>query len=435
MCLPPEPFDAGAEYPRTLYVDPNGSDEQGTGTEQEPFQTLPRAAREATPGTQIILRKGNHRPGNMIPSLHGEPDAPILISGETREGTVFSGGNTGLHFTDPRYVVIQDFTVQDASGNGINVDDAGTYETPAEYVILRNLTVRNIGPSGNRDGIKLSGVDRFRVEGCSIESPGDGGSAIDMVGCHDGLLTRNRFSQIGSTGIQAKGGSTRLLIYANYFEDGGARALNIGGSTGMQFFRPMDATAEGSWITAWANIIKNAQTPVAFVGCENCLFAHNTVYRPTKWAARILQENHHDRLIESHNNVYANNIIVFDDRVNVFVNIGPNTLSNTFLFAGNLWFDLSDSGFSGPHLPVREMGGVVQKDPLFAGPEQSDFHLQKDSPAIGAAYPLASIVEKVPLYRPQLGDYEGRCRMVPASIGAFEGSRPTCVQGWKTRYP
>ena len=36
-------------------------------------------------------------------------------------------------------------------------------------IVLEGLTVRRVGPRGNRDGIKLSGVTDFRVESCRVE--------------------------------------------------------------------------------------------------------------------------------------------------------------------------------------------------------------------------------------------------------------------------
>jgi hypothetical protein len=435
LCPLPEPFDAHAVYARIFYVSPNGSDASGTGAREQPFHTLQRAVQEARPGTQIILREGRHVSGAFISNLRGEPGSPILISGAPGEGpAVFRGGTEAIHLSDPRYVVLQNLTVEAASGNGVNIDDAGTFETPAEYVILRSLTVRNIGPFGNRDGIKLSGLDHFRVENCTISRPGDGGSAIDMVGCHDGILAHNRFADLPETGIQAKGGSARLLIFGNYFESGGTRALNLGGSTGMQFFRPQDATFEAAHITAWANVIVDAESPVAFVGSENCLFAHNTVYRPRKWAARILQENNHPRLVKSRNNVYANNIVVVDGSVTTFVNVGPNTFPNTFIFENNFWFHLADPSFRGPNLPTREAGSIIQQDPLFLDAGKGDFHLQEGSPAIGVAGDLAEIINGLPIDLPAVGDCEEQCWGIPASVGAYAGLGATGLEGWRSMH-
>lgn len=200
----------------------------------------------------------------------------------------------------------------------------------------------------------------------------------------------------------------------------------------MQFFRPQDATFEAAHIVAWANVIIDAEAPVAFVGCENCLFAHNTVYRPRKWAARILQENNHARLIKSRNNVYANNIVVVDSRVTTFVNVGPNTQPNTFVFANNLWFHLTDPEFRGPRLPVRETGGVIQQDPLFVDAQNGNFHLQERSPAITAAGSLLQIIGALPIDLPRLGDREERCWRSSASIGAYAAPARAGLEGWQT---
>ncbi len=434
-CAPPEAFDIHAAYLRTVFVSPDGNDESGTGTSTSPFRTPERAVRNVVPGTDIVLRTGNYPPGAYIANLQGTAENPIRIRGESPEKpAIISGGNGGMQLSDPRYLVLENLRIEGSSSNGLNIDDGGSYSTPAEFVILRNITVRNIEATGNVDGIKLSGLDRFRIEQCTVDNPGDGGSAIDMVGCHDGILLHNRIVNCQSSGIQAKGGCSRLLIYANRFENAGMRPINMGGSTGMQYFRPLDASAEASHLTAWGNIFIGGDTPIAFVGCENGLFAHNTVYLPGKWAARILQENNNAQLIQCRNNAYANNIIVVDNRVGTFINIGPNTQSNTFLFANNLWFHSANNSFSGPNLPSPEIGSLIQKNPLFVNPGEMDFHLQNSSPAIGSGRDLQNFVNTFDIQIPTVGDYEERCWNTPPSIGALEGDPLTGIRGWK-RHP
>ncbi len=421
-------------YTQTIHVAPDGNDQNGDGTLNMPYRTLRQAVRLARPGMRILLHEGRYQPGQLLTNLQGTEIAPITIMGATDEGPAeFVGGTTGLQLSDPRYVILQNFSVSGASENGINIDDGGSYNTPAEYITLRNLSVRNIGPSGNRDGIKLSGVDHFRVEGCEISSPGDGGSAIDMVGCHDGLLAHNRIEDCQNNGIQAKGGSARLLIYGNRFINAGGRAINMGGSTGMQFFRPLDAAYEAADNVVWANVFTGSTTPIAFVGSEYCLFAHNTVYLPTKWIARILQENNHSQLIQCRNNVVANNIIVIDDRIITFVNVGPNTNPTSFIFASNLWFHINRSRFSGPTLPVSERNGLIQADPLFVDVESEDFHLQPSSPAIGAGEDMKEIIGSFPIRIPELGDRENNHWENPPSVGAYEGNASSRlrVRGWE----
>ena len=64
---------------------------------------------------------------------------------------------------------------------------------------LRGLRVRDVGGGGNEDGIKLSGVSDFVVEGCTVERWGAAGSAIDLVGCHRGVIRGNVFRDIAGT--------------------------------------------------------------------------------------------------------------------------------------------------------------------------------------------------------------------------------------------
>ena len=93
--------------------------------------------------------------------------------------------------------------------NGINIDDGGSYDTPAHHIILENVTILETGPKGNHDALEMSGVDHFVVRKCRFE--GWGGSGIDMVGCHNGIVEDCTFTgQPGfsqSNGVQLKGGN------------------------------------------------------------------------------------------------------------------------------------------------------------------------------------------------------------------------------------
>jgi len=53
--------------------------------------------------------------------------------------------------------------------------------------------------------------------------------------------------------------------------------------------------------------------------------------------------------------------VVFDKRINVFLNIGPNTAPNTFAFTRNAWFQRN--GRKTPKLPAPEKAGIYHIDP------------------------------------------------------------------------
>jgi hypothetical protein len=187
---------------------------------------------------------------------------------------------------------------------------------------------------------------------------------------------------MGSNSIQAKGGTSDIQILRNRFENGGARALNLGGSTGLSFFRPQNATSEAENIQVIANVIKGSEAAVAFVGCRDVRVSNNTILFPKKWVIRILQETVDiSRFLPCGNNLFYNNIVVINNDVNTEVNIGPDTAPATFVFTKNLWYKTTNSGWQGPNLPGNVSGQII-KDPKFE--MGSDVVLSADSPAIGA---------------------------------------------------
>lgn len=418
----PEPFDVGAAYERTLHVSPNGSP-GGDGSEGSPLDSIRTAVRQATPGTRILVQAGTYTGATSLTGLRGEPGRPIAISAQGEVILDAAGAATPLSGSDLRYVVIEGFTLKGATAHGINIDDGGSYDTPTEHLVLRNLTVAGAGSGGNHDCIKLSGVDHFFV----LDSEAWGcnrGEIIDMVGCHEGLISGNYFHEPVASGVQAKGGSADILIHGNLFADVPGRAVNAGGSTGLPFFRPLDAPHEAARIRVLGNVfVRNGSSSgasIAYVGCDACVFAQNTVVEPKSWVARILQETTGERFAPSRDGLFVNNIIVFKQAdLRAFVNIGSNTAPETFIFGSNLWYALDGGAdWSGPTFTggiPKETGSVIQRDPRFADREAGDYHIPLTSPARGAG--------RIPTFE-TAPDYDGRCWTSPPTVGAFEAGVP-----------
>ncbi len=345
------------------------------------------AVAAATPGTHILLRPGVYSGGNFFTNIQGTAAQPIVIrAADPLNMPIFRGSSEGLHFSDVAYLELRNLIVEGASGNGINIDDAGTYDTPSHHVTLSGLIVRNIGATGNQDGIKLSGVQHFVVEHSTILSWGGGGSGIDMVGCHQGVIQGNVFRHgdtVGHNGVQAKGGTTNIRVLDNRFEQAGMRAIQIGGSTGLEFFRPQPPQGfEAKDVTVEGNVIIGSQAAIAFVNIDGATVRYNTFYRPTRWVMRILQETTSPGFVPSRNGVFTDNIIAFrSDELSTTVNIGPNTAPQTFQFARNWWYCLNDPSRSTPSLPTLETGGVYGIDPRLVNAEAGDLRLQPGSPA------------------------------------------------------
>jgi len=155
--------------------------------------------RGAKPGERVVIAPGEYE-GFHLSDVRGLRGQPIVV---VAKGAVFKGG---IQLADVAYLEIEGLVIEGAPGNGLNIDDGGTFDTPSHHVVLRDVTVRDCGGKGNADGIKLSGVEDFTLERCTVERWGRGGSAVDMVGCRRGMLDgctiRDREDGTASSGVQ-----------------------------------------------------------------------------------------------------------------------------------------------------------------------------------------------------------------------------------------
>ncbi len=414
-CALPAAFDVGLTYSTELFVATDG-DDGNDGSAGAPLATIRAAADRATPGTRVTVRAGTYsRVG--LGTVQGTATSPIAFVADGA-AVIDASAGVGWAMSDAAFVVIEGFTIRDAATHGMNLDDGGSYDTPAHHVVLRNLTVQNSGSGGNNDCIKMSGVDDFWVLGSDV-SGCDRGEIIDMVGCHRGVISGNYFHDTVLNGVQAKGGSSDTIIHGNLFENIPARAVNAGGSTGLPYFRPIDAPHEAANLRVLSNVFVRVGAmggaAIAYVGCDACTFAHNTIVDPQRWVARILQESTDARFVPSRNGLFVNNVIVHRTAdIRSYVNVGGGTAPETFTFANNLWYaDDEGPGWTGPTYEggvPAEVDGLIQVDPRMNDRPGGDYSLMGDSPAIGAARSLS-----FPL--PQ--DRNGRCYGDPATLGAY----------------
>lgn len=327
--------------------------------------SLRRALEAAEPGDEIVVKSAVYRGGIQVKGRSGTKEKPIVLRGEVGEKMpVFQGGgSTALQFSDCSYWVVENFVAEGFTGNGFNFDDGGSYETPARGLVLRNLHPFRIGPTGNHDGIKLSGLVDFRVENCQVI--GWGGSAIDMVGCRDGVISGSRF--VGAegcsqnSGVQLKGGTKRVVVERCRFESVGGRAVNLGGSTGKPFFRPEVTKFEAEDIEVRDCEFIGGECAVAFVSSRGGSVHHNRIVRPDKWVMRILQEQPVPEFGSCGEGRFFRNVVLLPADHRVAVNVGPDTRPDTFEFHDNLWFH--EGGRHRPALPVEEKDGRYGVDP------------------------------------------------------------------------
>jgi hypothetical protein len=350
---------------------------------------LSAALRGAGPGTTIALASGSYDGNIYAASVAGSAAAPIIIeAADADDRPVIRGGDTGIQLSDVEHVTLRRLVFEQQRQNGVNIDDAETVDTPSRHVTMSELAIRDIRTDGIAAGVKLSGVQDFVIEDSVIERWG-GGSAITAIGAHRGVVRGNTFrhrDDAGATGLQIKGGSTRILVRENRFEHAGIRAVQLGGSTGPQFFRPQPpARYEAADCRIEHNVFIGSEAVVTYATADGSLFTHNTVYRPARWLLRILQETTSPAFVPSRRGELRRNVIYFhgDDFPIGVVNIGTGTDAASFRFAENWWYRADRPGDSRPNLPSAEIDGVYGRDPGFVDAAAGDLRLAVAGPAFG----------------------------------------------------
>lgn len=381
------------------------------------YTTLSSALAVVQAGDTIVLSADVHSGGAFASNVHGLPDAPIVIRGVDMDRTIIRGGTSAMQLSSISWVILENFTVEGQTGNGINIDDGGSITQPSHHVTVRQVRCREMNATGNNDLLKLSGLDTFVIERCVFENGAAGGSGADMVGCHEGVFRENTFTALGSNAIQAKGGTSHIVITQNLFTNCGQRALNLGGSTGLQFFRPANATYEAADIQVHANVFIGSVAPIAYVGSTRVEVVNNTIFFPQRWALRILQETVDiTRFVPCGDNTFANNLIVTDGSMVTHCNVGANTDAESFRFQTNWWYDV-DNPTRTPSLPVTETGSVSGQDPQIQSIVNRDGRLVAQSPLRGAGTSFGFLTT----------DASGRAWSQPPSIGAFEYASTSSV--------
>jgi len=379
------------------------------------YLTLEAAENNITAGDTLLLQSQVFSDGTQfLQDLNGTASSPIVILAENEHQSIFQGGSEAIHLINCTHIVLEGLVIELQTANGINIDDGGDYSTPSSHITIRNCIFRDMAGNGNNDFLKMSGVDSFMIEQCQFIDGASGGSGVDFVGCHWGTVQDCNFDDAGTTGIQCKGGSQYIRMQRNIFKNISQRAINLGGSTGLQYFRPplpdpiVDAF-EAADLEVYSNVFIGNHAPVAYVGSVRVKVYNNTFYHPENWVIRILQETTEPGFLACGDNEFKNNIVYLENDLTE-VNIGPNTAPETFMFSNNLWFNESSDNWS-PNLPVTDFNQVID-DPLFEDIIVEDFRIPSTSPAVGNGLILDGVTI----------DFDQFFFDQPPSIGAFEGS-------------
>ena len=208
------------------------------------------AIKIAKPGDIISIAPGTYQGGIYLTNIQGTKAKPITITAALKSHPPLFDGKfkqaESFHLVSSNYIHLKNLKITRYYGNGLNIDNKNAKQPYVKGILLDNLNITHVGPKGNYDAIKLSGLTDFTIQNCFINAYASSG--IDMVGCNNGIIQNITFSNHPNykptTGIQLKGGCHDIKVLTSFFNNTAPRAINLGGSTGLQFFRPLNAPFE-----------------------------------------------------------------------------------------------------------------------------------------------------------------------------------------------
>ena len=182
------PDNSGFEA-KTLHVSPEGSDEKGDGTEDNPYATVDGAiASGIGPGSEIIVHEGTYEPIEITAAASGTPGEPVVITAadgtddfehvviEAKKGKLQSGEDgmeeaVGIHMINVSGIQLKGFEVSGGT-HGILYESTPEYgEKALEEISIEDCSIHDvIGTHGIAfyGGNDLAPISGISVTGCTV---------------------------------------------------------------------------------------------------------------------------------------------------------------------------------------------------------------------------------------------------------------------------
>jgi len=412
----------------TYYVSTNGNDD-GPGTEQQPWRTIQKAEGTLVSGETVLIESGTYSE-QLVPANSGNgqfityssyPGQSVTLDGaavslpSTTAGVVEISGksyirivglriiNAGPNQTSAGIVVDQSSNIQILSDTTYNTVSSGIGIWNSQDVIVRGNDVQLCVNDGIAECITVANTTRFEVSHNHVHNGGpgsNGGEGIDTkMGASNGTVFANVIHDLPRVGIYADAWDRHtynISIYGNLIyscEHGLAVASEQGGLLEN--------------VQAYNNVIFNNRTLGVAIGWPS-------VYGPTNNISII------------NNTIYQNGQGTYGGGIDLINQSAVNIIIRNNIVASNLSFQMAldattatstvfdhnlINGFRGYSTEVLG-SNAVQSDPLFVNPAVPDLHLQAGSPAIDRGSPTGA---------PSV-DFDGNHRPFGAGydIGAYE---------------
>jgi len=373
----------------TWYVSPGGSDSAAGTSDAASFRTLQHAADSVQAGDTVVVRAGTYSAGFVMGWDNPQPgtaDAPITFLADP--GTVITGRTNktadGIDLEPGcAYVVIQGFTVNNASGS---ITRAGIRVVGSDHVVVRN----NVADNNGTWGIFTGFADDILIEG-NVASHSHTQHGIYFSNSADNPVIRgntvfgNYAAGIHMNGDVSQGGDgiiSNALVEGNVIYDngrGGGSGINCDGVQDSVFRNNLLYDNHASGISLYD--IDAAQ------GAKDNVIVNNTILVAAdgRWAVNIRDG--------STGNVLFNNILFNAGTYRGGIDVSADSLAG-FHSDYNASIDrfTTDDGDSVLTLAQwaaqtgQDQHSLTFGDPaqLLADPAGGDYHLTAGSPAVNA---------------------------------------------------
>jgi hypothetical protein len=317
-----------------------------------PGSSWQRLDERIKPGDEIILMPGRHKPVTLE-FAQGTPDAPIIIKGvDPNNPSVIDAERYGLRLLDPRYVRIMNVEIIGATINGLSLEGSTTGEKevsgPSGRVIIRNVSITDTGPRGQRHAILLQRLEGANIEGCTID--GWGGSGVEVVACTEVTIEDCRFtgkedySQV--SGVRLRAGTDRATIQRCTFTNVGDQGVCIGGGSKMEEFATPppspadpDSCFEASRVNVLRCVFRRGRCALAFAAAEGATVRNCTIVRPSQAVISVRREQKDPRFGAAANCVFGSCIITWQPGdLKTLAHLGKDSAAEGLTLEENIWW-------------------------------------------------------------------------------------------------
>lgn len=426
-----------------IVVSPNG-DDSNTGTKTSPLKSIHSAIKKLTPGDTLTLLEGTYPLGKIvILNLRGNENGWITFRGEEGAKIILDGdkvnignakgypNNNGLiQIEDAAYIRVQNVHVKNSHRSGINIQDS--HHIDVINCVSENSLSPGIAAWQRCEYIRVLGNTVINASDMSMSWEPYRGSeapheAISMAGPHYFEVAYNHVFDCQKEGIDVKETASFGIVHHNYIHDCARQGLYIDG-----WFGQLED------IEMHNNLVHGCEAGIAVSSEEgpntkNLRIHHNLVYNNrasgiffSRWGADNPRED-----VEVYNNTfyhngwgpnftgdikywlpaggcyfYSNNLHNVVVRNNIFARNFPFEIGHTQRFKKG---DMEEQNITIDYNLIQDINTfdypvyletwlkdsvysitgekVILAKPKFVNPEDGDFRVKSNSPAVNAGHP------------------------------------------------